>query len=128
VTVLFSTAPPAGWNLSTGQGSAAQYAFTLTTLAGGPYPVAGATWEYVIRPVSGLGSSLLALTTVPSSAGGLAVIAETGLSQVVLTLNPAATAQLATGSYSHALWMNPSTVSAFLWLTGSLQVNLVPQP
>ena len=127
--MLNSTAPPAGWNLSTGQGSAGQYAFTLTTLSGSPYPVAGATWEYVIRPVSGLGPSLLALTTVPTSAGGLTVIADEELSQVVLTLNPLATSQLPAGQYSHALWMNPgSPTSAFLWLVGSLAVNLVPQP
>lgn len=111
-----------------GQGSAAQYAIGLTTLAGAPYPVADTTWEYVVRPVTGLGSPLLTLTLTPTADGSLTVTSTDDLSQVTLALNPAATAGLATGSYSHALWMNPGTVNAYLWLTGSLQVTLVPQP
>lgn len=126
--MLQSSAPPAAWNLSIGQGSAAQYGIELTTLAGAPYPVNGATWEYVVRPVNDLGPALMTITTTPNADGSLTVTSTGQLSQVTLALNPAATAGLATGSYSHALWMNPGTASAYLWLTGSLQVKLVPQP
>jgi hypothetical protein len=126
--VLQSTAPPAAWTLITGQGAAGQYAFTFTTPAGAPYPIDGATWEYVVRDQSLAGTPLLTLTTTPGTAGALSVTATGELSQVTLTLNPAATSGLATGTYSHALWMNPGTAGAYLWLTGSLQVNPVPQP
>jgi hypothetical protein len=123
---LQSAAPPAQWNLSTGQGSAAEYAFTLTTPAGAPYPVGGTTWEYVVRPNAGSGAALFSVTLTPTSNGSLTVT--TPPSQVTLLLNPAATAGLGAGPYQHALWMNPGTTSAYLWLTGQLLVNLVPQP
>lgn len=126
IVPLQSTAPPEKWNLSIPQGSAEQYALTLTTTAGAPYPVGGTTWEYVVRPAAGNGSPLFSLTLTPTANGSLAV--NTGTSVVTLTLNPAATAGLGIGPYQHALWMNPGTTTAYLWLTGILQVNSVPQP
>jgi hypothetical protein len=126
--MLVSNAPPAAWNLNTGQGSAAQYAFTLTTLSGAPYPVDDTTWEYVVRPVSGLGDPLMTITTTPTADGSLTVTSTDVLTQVTLALTPVATSGMAAGPYSHALWMDPGTDSAYCWLTGALQVNLIPQP
>jgi hypothetical protein len=119
---------PLTWALTTPAGSAAQYEITLT-LADGitPYPIGGATWEYVVRISAGdTGTPLLSITTVPSSAGVITV--ETSPESVVtLTLYPAATAAIY-GTYRHSLWMNPGTPQAFAFILGSLVAAAAPQP
>lgn len=119
---------PVAWTLRTPAGSVSQWAITLALAASGlPYPVDGATWEYVVRPpLFTSGDPLLSVTTSASAAGLITV--ETSPSTVItLTLYPAATAALA-GTYRHALWMNQGTAGAFSWLTGSLQVSPAAQP
>lgn len=122
-----SVAAPAPWTLRTPAGSLATYAITLALADGSPYPVTGATWEYVVRPpLWSSGTALLTVTTTASSAGLITV--ETSPATVVtLTLYPAATAALA-GTYQHALWMDPGTDGAFAWVTGNLAVTAAPQP
>jgi hypothetical protein len=113
------------------QGSVQEWDFTFTTVnefSGQitPYPITGATWEYVVRNPDG--SPLISVTT-GSSADGVIAVTDTGvLSQVQLTLTPAATADLDAQGYPHALWMNPSTATAFCWFTGQLVVSASPQP
>lgn len=126
--MLQSNAPPQSWNASIPQGSAAQYAFTFTALTGGPYPFDDTTWEYVVRPLSGTGSPLMTITETPSEDGSLTATSTEELSQVTLVLNPAATQDIPVGAYTHAIWMNPGEETAYLWLTGDLQVNPAPQP
>lgn len=120
------------WTLQMPAGSLEEYTFTFTVpgpLATTPYPISGATWEYVVRDTpTELGAPVIELTTAPSLAGILTVTATASLSQVLLTLNPAATVSLAPGSYYQALWMNPGTDAAFAWLTGLLQIDGNPQP
>jgi hypothetical protein len=123
-----AVAPPAAWNLRMGQGSSAQYAFAITTLAGSPYPFDDTTWEYVVRPDCGPGAAVLTITTTPSAGGSLTVTGTDAESVVTLALTPAATSGVVPGGYAHALWMNPSTDDAYLWFTGALDIDLVPQP
>lgn len=123
-----SSEPPQTWTLQAIVGSLKQYTFTFT-LANAPYPIAGATWEYVVRAMAGdTGAPVLSITTSPTGNGQLTVTATASLSQVALTLLPAATVSLAPGTYSHGLWMNPGTSSAFTWLSGSLILAANPQP
>lgn len=110
------------------QGSVQEWAFTLVqaTPAQPPWPITGAAWEYVARPAGG-GTAVIDITTSENSQGVLAVTGTDSLSQVLMSLYPAATADLA-GNYSHALWMNPGTDSAYAWFAGQLIVTAVAQP
>lgn len=113
-------------------GSLQQWTFTFTVASASgpatPYPIGGATWEYVARTSPGdLGTPLIDITTTPTSAGVITVTFTSVLAQVLLTIYPAATAGL-NGSYSHSLWMDPGTPSALTWCTGSLLVDGNPQP
>jgi hypothetical protein len=126
--VPVSSEPPQTWTLQAITGSLKQYTFTFTQ-GNAPYPIAGAMWEYVVRPTPGDTSTpVLSITTAPSANGVLAVTATSSLSQVALTLYPAATVSLAPGTYSHGLWMNPGTAEAFTWFTGSFVLAASPQP
>ena len=65
------------WALTMPLGSLQQWLFTLTTVnaitgQSAPYPIAGATWEYVVRatPASG-GSALISFGTAATSQGVL---------------------------------------------------------
>lgn len=97
-----------------------------------PWPITGATWEYVARTsATDTGSPLITVTTTGSSQGILAVTSTAAGSQVLLSLYPAATATLAPGSYAHALWMNPGTPNAYAWFGGDgslLTIDANPQP
>jgi hypothetical protein len=120
------------WTLQMPAGSLQQWTFTLTSpqAVGGPlpYPVSGATWEYVVRAsATDLIMPLASITTSASAAGLVTVTATATLSQAVLAIYPVATAGLA-GIYSHALWMNPGTPSALCVAEGVLQVIASPQP
>lgn len=74
------------------------------------------------------GSPLIDVTPVSSTQGLLTVTATATVSEVTLELFPAATATLAPGTYSHALWMRPSTPSAYAWWTGNLIIEGASQP
>lgn len=120
------------WTLRMPAGSLQQWLFTFTTTAPGgttPYPITGATWQYVARPSAADLTSppLIDITTVPSAGGEIVVTSTASLSQVQLNILPAATASL-DGTYFHTLWMNPGTSSAFSWVTGLLIAEANPQP
>jgi hypothetical protein len=109
-------------------GSLQEWTFTLTSLTE-PYPISGATWEYVARPSATdlTVPPLIDITTTADAAGLITAVATEDLSQVFLTIYPAATAILS-GSYAHALWMNPGTESALAVVEGPLLVVASPQP
>ena len=120
------------WTLQMAAGSVQDYTFTFESpgqFSTTPYPISGATWEYVVRatPTAG-GTAVISLTTSPNTQGFLSVTATASLSQVLMTLYPSATASLAPATYYHALWQNPSSGSAYTWFTGLLQVQGNPQP
>ncbi len=116
------------WDLKMPEGSLQEWTFTLTSLTD-PYPISGASWEYVARPspADKTVPPLIDITTTSDAAGLITVVATEDLSQVFLTICPAATAALS-GSYSHALWMNPGTETALAVDEGSLLVVASPQP
>ena len=123
----------APWGLQMPAGSLQQWTFTLTSPQTGgtviPYPISGATWEYVAR-ISATDTSappLIEVTTTATTAGVITVTATGSLSQVFLAVYPAATSALS-GSYAHSLWMNPGTPSALAVAGGILQVIPAPQP
>ncbi len=115
------------WNWQLALGGEANAVLTFQQ-AGAPYPLAGLTWEYVVRGPSG-GSddaTLITLTTTPSAKGVLTV--DTVADTVTITLYAAATATLSPGPYRHALWSNPGQPSATPWVSGAFQIIAVPQP
>ena len=122
----------ATWTLQMPQGSLEEYTFTFlqpgpfSTI---PYPISGATWQYVVRPApTDESAPLIDITTASTSEGQITVTSTATLSQVLLTILPAATQPLAPGTYYHTLWMNPDTNAAYAWLTGLLQIEGNPQP
>ena len=122
------------WALTMPLGSLQQWLFTLTTVnaitgQSAPYPIAGATWEYVVRatPASG-GSALISFGTAATSQGVLVVTASPSVSSVQLNLYPAATQGLSPSTMSQALWANPGSGSAIAWLSGPLILQATPQP
>lgn len=115
------------WNWQVALGSEANALLTFTQ-NGAPYPLAGLTWEYVVRGPSG-GSDdaiLISLTTTSSASGVLTV--DTVADTVTITLYAAATQALSPGPYRAALWSNPGQPSATAWVSGAFQVISVPQP
>lgn len=120
------------WTLRMPAGSLQQWNTTFTTTAPGgttPYSISASTWEYVVRSTAtDTGSPLIDITTSVNSQGLLTVTATATLSQVLLTMNPAATATLTPGTYWHALWQNPGTSAAVTWWTGNLLIEGNPQP
>ena len=116
---------PQAWTLEMPIGSLAEYLFTFTyPSTGAIFPISGFTWEYVAR--NSAGGSAISVTTTANSQGVLTV--STSAATVQLTLYPAATQSLAVGQYSHALWANPSTTSAYTWFNGALVLGSNPQP
>ena len=122
------------WALTMPLGSLQQWLFTFVTINSYtgqqvPYPIAGATWEYVVRAsASASGTALIRFGTAATSQGGLVVPATAALSTVQMNLYPAATQGLTASTYYHALWANPSTGSAMTWFTGPLIVSGNAQP
>lgn len=120
------------WALTMPAGSLQQWNVTFTqNVTSGPvipYPISGATWEYVVRTSpSDMGTPLIDLTTSPTSSGILTVTATSSLSQVQVGIYPAATEALE-GQYWAALWMNPGTNAALCWASGPLLVQPTSQP
>jgi hypothetical protein len=123
------------WSLTMAAGSLQQYNFTFTEVSPAtgqliPYPISGATWEYVARtsPTDLTSPPLIDITTASTSAGQIVVTSTAAVSQAQLTILPAATVSLAPGTYAHTLWMNPGSSSAFTWVTGQLIIAGNPQP
>ena len=118
------------WTLTMPAGSLQSWTIGLAvpgTLA--PYPITGFTWEYVVRPTAtDLSTPLIDITTAGNSQGQLIVTATSSASLVTVALTPAATVGLTPGQLFHSLWANPSTTSAFTWLSGNLIVLGNPQP
>ena len=122
------------WALTMPLGSLQQWLFTFTTVnsitgQSVPYPIAGASWEYVVRatPTSG-GTALISFGTAATSQGVLVVTATASVSSVQLNLYPAATQGLSPSTMSQALWANPGSGSAIAWLSGPLILQATPQP
>ena len=119
------------WTLRMAAGSLQQWQFAFTINDPSviePYPIDGATWEYVVRDTAtDTGSPVFSITTAASAAGLITVTSSATVSQVALDIYPAATAAL-DGTYYHTLWMDPSTSSQFTWVTGNLLVQGNPQP
>lgn len=122
------------WQLTMPAGSLEQWTFTFTTISALtgqqiPYPIAGATWEYVVRssPTDLTPGGIFSITTTPDPQGNIVVTSTSSLSQIQLTLNPAATVNLAPQEYYHTLWMNQNTSSAYTWVTGVLTIVGNPQ-
>ena len=121
------------WTLTMPAGSLQEWEIGFTTSGSsgpvGPYPISGHTWEYVVRtsPADN-GTPLIDITTSGNSQGILIVTASTTLSQVLITLYPAATQGLAAGQYFHTLWQDPGTSAAYTWFTGNLVIDGNPQP
>lgn len=114
-------------------GSLQEWLFTFTTAAPGgttPWPISGATWEYVARTSATdlTIPPLIEITTTLTSAGQLTVTASSAVSSVLLAMAPAATASLTPGTYYHALWENPGTSTAFCVFDGLLLIDGAPQP
>ena len=118
------------WALTMPAGSLQQWNFGFTVPGStSPYPISGATWEYVVRTsATDTGPPLIGLTTTPTAEGALVVTATGALSQVLLEIFPSATQSLAPGIYYHALWQNPGTPSALAVAGGALQIDGAPQP
>lgn len=128
--MIISASPPQVWTLELAAGSQLQAAFTFTTDAPGgttPYPISGSTWEYIVRPTATSLSTTFSVTTTPSASGSITTTATDTLSQILLTVAPAATASLS-GVYSHALWQDPATTEAFCWASGQIVIGATAQP
>lgn len=119
---------PNTWGAEVAGGYQYTQNFQLQNPDGTPYPVGGATWEYVVRS-SPTDASLTPLIKITPSANsqGVVTVATSPNTVVSVTLNPAATAGLAPGVYAHALVMNPGTSSAMPWIIGSFTVDAVAQ-
>lgn len=118
---------PVTWTLRTPAGSVADYSLTLALENGEPYPVEGASFEYVVRVSSNsTGTPVFVVTTTPSAAG-LITVTTSPATVIGLTLYPAATEALS-GTYRHSLWSNSGTPGAFSWIVGNLSVSPTPQP
>jgi hypothetical protein len=123
------------WTLTMPAGSLEQWLFTFTTinLSTGqsiPYPISGATWEYICRTNATdlTPGGIFTITTSATTYGQLVVTSSATLSTVQLTINPAATVSLVPQTYAHTLWMNQSTSTAYTWVTGNLIIVGNPQP
>lgn len=113
-------------------GSSQIWNFVFTNPGTGtPYALTGITsWEYVARPSATDATSppLIDITLTTTTPGVITVTATASLSQVQLTINPAATSGIAPAELFHALWSNPGTSTQFCWLSGPLILQATAQP
>lgn len=96
---------------------------------GVPANIAGATFEFVIRPSASdrTEPALVSVNSTASSAQGyITVTVDTATIMVVLS--PTATALLGQAADPYALWMNPGTPSQTDLVTGMSFCQLVPLP
>jgi hypothetical protein len=113
---------------ATAAGSLWRQTFTLTNDDGSPIDLTGMAWEFVIRPnvTDATVPGLVTVTTTGTAQGQIDVTPLTGT--VTVTLTPAATTLLGTGSRPHALWSNPGTATATVWAEGRFNTQLVAGP
>ena len=122
------------WALTMPVGSLQQWLFSFTTVnavtgQSQPYPIAGATWEYVVRlNATDGGTAPISFGTAATTQGVLVVTADGTVSTVQLNMYPAATQSLAPETYSHALWQDPGSGSAMTWFSGPLILQATSQP
>ena len=122
------------WALTMPLGSLQQWTFGFTTVnaitgQSAPYPIAGATWEYVVRVnATDGGTAPISFGTAATSQGVLVVTATAAVSTVQLNMYPAATQGLAPQTMNAALWMNPGSGSALSWVSGPLILAATSQP
>jgi hypothetical protein len=124
------------WSLTMPLGSLQQWLFTFSTVnsitgQSVPYPIAGATWEYVVRVnATDAGSAPISFGTTPTAQGVLVVTPGSGstASTVQLNIYPAATQSLTPQTMNAALWANPGSGSAIAWLSGPLILQATSQP
>lgn len=116
---------PMQWNTATAAGSQWAQTFTLTDANETALDLTGLAWEFVIRPnvTDATVPPLVSVTTTPGAQGQIDVTPLTGT--VTITLTPAATALLNQGSRPHALWSNPGTTTATVWVEGRFNSALV---
>jgi hypothetical protein len=109
-------------------GSLQQWQFGLTDQLPAsdlPYPISGATWEYVARSsATDAGTPLIRITTDETTAGQITVTSTASVSSVLLDIFPLATAAL-NGTYWHALWINPGLLSAQAIFGGAQSLLIV---
>ena len=112
-------------NFATAAGSVWQQTFTLTDAAGVAINLTWLTWEFVIRPnvTDATVPASVSVTTTATAQGQITVTPLTGT--VTVTLTPAATTLLNQGSRPHALWSNPGTTTATVWVEGRFNTALV---
>lgn len=125
---MTSITQPSTVNVTNPQGSLVTASYVLANADGSLANLVGATFEYVVRldPSDTSVVPLMKLTATPTSAGSLSV--NTGTSTVTVTVNPAGTLTFPPGLYAHALWMNPGTATAQVWLRGQFITQGVTQP
>lgn len=122
------------WALTMPLGSLQQWLFSFTTVnaitgQSAPYPIAGASWEYVVRVgAADGGTAPISFGTAATSQGVLVVTASAAVSTVQLNLYPAATQAMSPGVMNHALWANPGSGSAMSWFSGPLTLQATSQP
>jgi hypothetical protein len=120
------------WTLRMPAGTLQQWAFTFTIpepATSPPYPLGGSFFEWVVRDTAtGAGTPVIDITQSAAAAGQITVTSTPVLSQVLLTIYPAATVTLAPGTYDQSLWMNPGTTGAYSWVSGPLILIGNPQP
>jgi hypothetical protein len=124
------------WALTMPIGSLQQWLFEFTTVnsitgQSVPYPIAGATWEYVVRVnATDGGSAPISFGTTPTTQGVLVVTPGSGstASTVQLNLYPAATQSLTPQTMNAAMWANPNSGSAICWFSGPLILQATSQP
>jgi hypothetical protein len=122
------------WALTMPLGSLQQWLFEFTTVnaitgQSAPYPIAGASWEYVVRVnATDGGTAPISFGTAATSQGVLVVTATSAVSTVQLNLYPAATQNLSPQTMNAALWANPGTGSAISWFSGPLILQATSQP
>jgi hypothetical protein len=116
---------PTQVQFSTAAGSLWRQTFTLTDSNGAAIDLTGLAWEFVIRPnvTDATVPALVSVTTTATAQGQIDVTPLTGT--VTVTLSPVATTTLGAGSRPHALWSNPGTGTATVWVEGRFNTQLV---
>lgn len=91
--------------------------------------IAGATFEFVIRPNSAdtTTPALVAVNSTASTVQGYITVT-VATATLIVVLSPTATGLLGQSAYPYSLWINPGTVNATDLVTGTSFCKLVPLP
>lgn len=116
------------WDLKLPKGGQQGVKFAMKQADGiTSYSLIGKTFEYVVRTdPDGAGTPVIAITTALTTKGQLTV--DLAFSIVTLNLLSGATTALNTGTYYHALWMDPGLSTAFNWFAGKFILQPASQP